>query len=134
MNKQFFCTIVLAGLCHFSWATDDHKIDNNDSLPDIVEAIRNMPNIEVGKGITFQPKNKSYKMTMRFRMQNMVGVGLDKDFRVTDTQAQVKRLRLRFDGYIYSPKLTYSIQLGFTPYDAKELPNGNVNIVRDAMF
>ena len=42
-------------------------------------------------------------------------------------------MRLRFDGYIYSPKLTYSIQLGFTSYDAKVLPNGNMNIVRDAM-
>ena len=45
----------------------------------------------------------------------------------------MKRLRLRFDGYIFSPKLLYSIQLGFTPYDSKDLPNGNVNIVRDAM-
>lgn len=98
-----------------------------------VEKVRNMPNIEVGRGITFQPKNKSYSMTMRFRMQNMVGLNMDKDFKVTKTEAQVKRLRLRFDGYIYSPKLTYSIQLGFSPYDTKVLPNGSNNIIRDAM-
>lgn len=101
---------------------------------DVVEKIRNMPNIEVGKGITFMPKNELFKMTMRFRMQNMVGVSLDKNFGDAGFEARVKRLRLRFDGYIYSPKLTYSIQLGFTPYDAKDLPNGNVNIVRDAMI
>lgn len=100
---------------------------------ELTEKIRNMPNIEVGKGITFQPQNKSYKMTMRFRMQNMVGFSFDDKFSLEQTEARVKRLRLRFDGYIYSPKLTYSIQLGFTPYDAKDLPNGNVNIVRDAM-
>ena len=46
---------------------------------------------------------------------------------------QVKRLRLRFDGYIYSPKLVYSVQLGFTSYDTEPLPNGNMNIVRDAI-
>ncbi|MGL5730349.1 MAG: hypothetical protein ACRCX5_04420, partial [Bacteroidales bacterium] len=39
----------------------------------LLDQIRNMPNIEVGKGVTFQPKDKWYKLTMRFRMQNMVG-------------------------------------------------------------
>lgn len=101
--------------------------------PEVLERLRNMPNIEVGKGITFQPQNKLYKMTMRFRMQNLLALDFDDDFSLTASEARVKRLRLRFDGYIFSPKLLYSIQLGFTPYDAKVLPNGNMNIVRDAM-
>ena len=58
----------------------------------------------------------------------------DDNFSLQETQARVKRLRWRFDGYIFSPKLLYSIQLGFTPYDSKVLPNGNQNIVRDAMI
>ncbi len=101
---------------------------------ELLEKLRNMPNIEVGKGITFQPKNKQYKMTMRFRMQNLLAMDFDDNFSLRETQARVKRLRLRFDGYIFSPKLLYSIQLGFTPYDSKVLPNGNQNIVRDAMI
>lgn len=109
-----------------------HLVDPKSD--DLAEIVRNMPNIEVGKGITFMPKNESYKLTMRFRMQNMVGLSFDRDFSIKKTDAQVKRLRLRFDGYIYSPKLTYSLQLGFTTYDAKVLPNGNMNIVRDAMI
>ena len=62
-------------------------IATNDSLErainedqELVERMRNMPNIEVGKGITFEPQNKLYKMTLRFRMQNMVAFHLDKDF------------------------------------------------------
>ena len=102
--------------------------------PELLERLRNMPNIEVGKGLTFQPQNNLYKMTIRFRMQNLLALGFDKDFSLNDTEARVKRLRLRFDGYIFSPKLLYSIQLGFTSYDAKTLPNGNMNIVRDAMI
>ena len=101
---------------------------------ELLEKLRNMPNIEVGKGITFQPKNKQYKMTMRFRMQNLLAMDFDDNFSLQETQARVKRLRLRFDGYIFSPKLLYTIQLGFTPYDSKVLPNGNQNIVRDAMI
>ena len=100
---------------------------------ELIGKLRNMPNIEVGKGVTFMPSDKWYKMTIRFRMQNMVGLYFDDDFGLNKTEAQVKRLRLRFDGYIYSPKLTYTIQLGFSPYDAKTLPNENVNAVRDAM-
>ena len=107
--------------------------DTEHSDEELLELLRMMPNIEVGKGITFQPRSKWYSMTLRFRMQNMVGLSFDRDFSLTQTEARVKRLRLRFDGYIYSPKLVYSIQLGFTPYDTKELPNSNTNLVRDAI-
>ena len=100
---------------------------------ELLAQLRNMPNIEVGRGITFRPRNNLFEMTLRFRMQNMVGLSFDRDFSLTQTEARVKRLRLRFDGYIYSPKLVYSIQLGFAAYDAEVLPNGNMNIVRDAI-
>ena len=99
----------------------------------LLERLRNMPNLEVGRGITFRPKNDWFELTMRFRMQNLLALSFDEDFTLTKTDARVKRLRLRFDGYIYSPKLVYSVQLGFTGYDAETLPNGSTNIVRDAI-
>ena len=107
--------------------------DSLDNREELLTHLENLPNIEVGKGITFRPKNNMYEMTLRFRMQNMVGLSFGKDFSLTRTEAQVKRLRLRFDGYIFSPKVIYSIQLGFSGYDAAKLPNGNMNIVRDAI-
>ena len=100
---------------------------------ELMEQVRNMPFVEVGRGVSFTPKNKLFKMTIRFRMQNQLAMDFDDDFSLEETQAQVKRLRLRLDGYLYSPKLLYTIQLGFTPYDTKVLPNGNNNFVRDAM-
>ena len=78
------------------------------------EYLANMPNIEVGKGVSFSPKDNSFKTTLRFRMQNLAGANFDDKMKVNDTDGQVKRLRLRFDGYIFSPKFIYSIQLGFT--------------------
>ena len=104
-----------------------------DTVSGWIERLRLMPNIEVGKGITFRPRNDRFEVTMRFRMQNLLAMNFDNDWTLTGTDARVKRLRLRFDGYIYSPKLVYSIQLGFTGYDAEPLPNGNMNIVRDAI-
>ncbi len=100
----------------------------------ITEILRNMPNIEVGKGISFMTKDNNYKLTLRLRMQSLVGINLNDCFSVTETEACIKRIRLRFDGHVFSPKLTYSIQLGFSPYDAKTLSNGNINIIRDAMI
>lgn len=111
----------------------DHVIILPDSTRDLIEQLQHMPNIEVGKGITFRPRNNRYEVTMRFRMQNLLAMNFDNDWTLTGTDARVKRLRLRFDGYIYSPKLVYSIQLGFTSYDSEDLPNGNKNIVRDAI-
>lgn len=107
--------------------------DSLEHERELLAQLRNLPNIEVGKGITFRPKSNWFEMTMRFRMQNLLALSFDKDFTLTGTEARVKRLRLRFDGYIYSPKLVYSIQLGFTAYDAEPLPNGEMNIVRDAI-
>ena len=104
-----------------------------DSTGELLAQLRNMPNIEVGKGITFRPKNNWFELTLRFRMQNLLALSFDDRFSHTQTDARVKRLRLRFDGYVYTPKLVYSIQLGFTGHDAEPLPNGNMNIVRDAI-
>ncbi len=110
------------------------RLTTYDYTEELNEIRMHIPNVEVGKGVSFQPKNKSYKLTMRIRMQNLVSVGFNDKFQAQDVDAQVKRLRLRFDGYIYSPKLSYSVQLGFTPSDTKATPDGNINIVRDAMI
>ena len=107
--------------------------DSLDHTEELLEQLENLPNIEVGQGVTFRPKNNSYEMTIRFRMQNMLGLHFNDNIGLTDTEAQIKRLRLRFDGYIFSPKFIYSIQLGFSNYDAEPRPNGSQNIIRDAI-
>ena len=101
---------------------------------ELIEQLKNMPFIEVGKGVSFQARNKTFGMTMRARMQSLLEFDLDKDFHHTMTDAEVKRIRLNFEGYVLSPKLLYSIQLGFAPNDMKTAPNGNSNIVRNAIL
>lgn len=137
--KQF-ALLLLVFVCTAASAQERSLLPKSvfaaDSLGqerELLRQLRNMPNIEVGRGITFRPRSEWMEMTMRFRMQNLVALSFDEDFTLTRTDARVKRLRLRFDGYIYSPKLVYSIQLGFTAYDTQTLPNGNSNIVRDAI-
>lgn len=136
LNVILFLFIPLYGMTQKSFIQKisllmtDSTEEKTLSDPKLLERLRNMPNIEVGKGITFQPNNDLYKLTIRFRMQNFLGFEFGEDFQ---TDAHVKRLRLRFDGYVFVPQLVYSVQLGFTSYDTKTVPNGNMNIVRDAM-
>ena len=95
--------LFLGGVARVSAQEDSVRLSK-----ELVRKMQNMPNIEVGKGITFEPKNKLYKMTLRFRMQNMLAFELDDRFSLNNTEAQVKRLRLRFDGYILTENLLYS--------------------------
>ena len=63
-----------------------------DSLEDeheLLERVRNMPNLEVGKGITFRPTTNWISQPKRIRLQNMVGLSFDIDFTLTKTDAQV---------------------------------------------
>lgn len=98
------------------------------------EEWKNMPFIEVGKGVSFQSRNHTFGLTMRARMQSILEFDLDEDFHHTMTDAEVKKIRLNFEGYVLSPKILYSIQLGFAPNDTRSVPNGNTNIVRNAIL
>jgi phosphate-selective porin OprO and OprP len=83
-------------------------LSREDSLA-IIRA-RDFPNIEVGKGISFMPADSLYRLNLRFRMQNLAAFSLDENNELT-SELRVKRLRLRFEGFAFSPKLNYVIQL-----------------------
>ena len=74
-----------------------------------------MPFIEVGKGVSFQSKNNTFGMDDACPHAELLEFDLDEDFHHTSMDAEVKRIRLNFEGYVLSPKLLYSIQLGFAP-------------------
>jgi hypothetical protein len=68
-------------------------------------------------------------------MQNRVGLGTESgsDLNINEVDARIRRLRLRFDGYTSSQKLTYYIQLSFSRGDQDWDNSGVPNLIRDAM-
>lgn len=82
--------------------------------------------VEVGKGLSYRSPGKGFSLTMRLRMQSLVGLSLDRHFTFREVEARIKRLQVKFDGYVYTPKLVYSIQLGFTGHAANARSNSNV--------
>lgn len=89
---------------------------------------------EPNKGLVVQ-KDTLFKMTVRFRMQNrfaLISEGGD-DLAIGATDIRVRRMRLRFDGYVISPKIQYKVQLGFSKADMDLIETTTTQPIRDAI-
>ena len=92
-----------------------------------------LPYYSFGKGIGMTSPDSLFQMNIRFRMQNRVTY-IENDGESGAYDGQIRRLRLRLDGYVGNPKFLYAIQLSFAPGDVGEIKEGeNINIIRDAV-
>ncbi len=93
-----------------------------------------LPYYSFGKGIGITSPDSLFQLNIRFRMQNRVTY-LKEERENGAYDGQVRRLRLRFDGYVGNPKFLYVIQLSFAPEEVGEIKDGeNINIIRDAVI
>ncbi|MDD1524972.1 porin [Riemerella anatipestifer] len=92
-----------------------------------------LPYYSFGKGVGITSPDSLFQFNIRFRMQNRLEADFN-DNRNTEYKAAIRRLRLRFDGYVGNPRFLYAIQLSFAPDDVGEIKEGNpLNIIRDAI-
>jgi len=84
-------------------------------------------------GVGFLAPDSLFGMNLRFRMQNRIGLTFDDEFDNHEFEAVVRRLRLRFDGFIKDSKLTYYVQLSFSRSDQDWDVSNVPNVIRDAM-
>ncbi|MBF6608351.1 MAG: porin [Flavobacterium sp.] len=92
-----------------------------------------LPYYSFGSGLGLTSPDSLFKLNIRFRMQNRVTY-YDREGEEPAYDGQIRRLRLRLDGYVGSPKFLYAIQLSFAPGDVGEIRDGeNINIIRDAI-
>lgn len=94
-----------------------------------------IPYFSSAKGLNITPHDSSFSINLRFRMQNRFGMTTvsDKDLSTQEWEAVVRRLRLRFDGFVYNPKFSYVIQLSFSRGDMDWDNTSFPNVIRDAM-
>jgi phosphate-selective porin OprO/OprP len=92
------------------------------------------PYLSFGKGLGLITPDSTFSVNFRFRMQNRAAFKTisEKDFGISEAEMRVRRLRLRLDGFIWNPKLTYLIQLSFSRGDMDFEALGFPNVVRDA--
>lgn len=99
-----------------------------------------MPVISFKKGIGIATPDSAYSINFRFRMQNRVIYNSlsETNLKAANLEARVRRLRLRMEGFMYSPKLSYSLQLSFSKGDMdwsgqdNSVVNESPNVLRDA--
>jgi hypothetical protein len=92
-----------------------------------------LPYYSFGKGVGITSPDSIFQLNIRFRMQNRASYIIDEDEDAA-YEAAIRRLRLRFDGYVGDPRFIYVIQLSFSPNDVGAIENGqNLNIIRDAI-
>lgn len=92
-----------------------------------------LPYYNFGKGIGITSPDSLFQLNLRFRMQNRLEARFE-DHEPVQFQGAIRRLRLRFDGYVGNPKFLYAIQLSFAPEDVGRAKDGQyINIIRDAV-
>lgn len=92
-----------------------------------------LPYYNYGKGLGITSPDSIFQMNIRFRIQNRATY-LQEEGEESAVDGQIRRLRLRFDGYVGDPRFIYAIQLSFAPGDVGEVKEGeNLNIIRDAV-
>jgi len=93
-----------------------------------------LPYYNYGRGLGLTSPDSIFQLNIRFRMQNRMSyIELEDQDEIID--GQIRRLRLRFDGFVGNPKFLYAIQLSFAPGDVGVIEDGeNVNIIRDAVM
>ena len=125
--KRFLLVILLFVFWHNQAQISIKQSQENNDLK-----LSSLPYYSFGKGLGLTSPDSLFQLNIRFRMQNRVTY-FDKEGEKPTYDGQIRRLRLRFDGYVGNPKFLYVIQLSFAPGDVGELQDGeNINIIRDA--
>jgi hypothetical protein len=120
--KKLLCIFLFLGYCSTFLGQDNNDIK-----------LSALPYYSYGKGLGITSPDSIFKLNIRFRMQNRLTY-INKEDADPAYEALIRRLRLRFDGYVGDPKIIYVIQLSFSPNDVGIIENGdNINIIRDAI-
>ena len=97
-------------------------------------AFPNLPYYSYGSGLGWTTPDSTFRLNIRFRMQNRITFQ-DEDHNDMTIDAAIRRLRLRLDGFVGDPRFLYVIQLSFAPADVGEIKAGdNLNVIRDAVM
>ena len=90
-----------------------------------------------GKGLQFIAADSSFSLKFSTRFQMLYQGAINNSTNQLDDRFLIRRARLKFDGFVFSPKLEYKIELGLSNSDiGNDIPNQTNNadnIILDAV-
>lgn len=71
----------------------------------------------LGEGLQFVMADSSFSLALGVRFQMLYQGGVTPSTHLWDDRFLIRRSRLKFDGFVYSPRLEYKIELGLSNRD-----------------
>lgn len=94
-------------------------------------------NNKFGKGIRVVAKDSSFYMRASMRFQTLYNGEMNLETDEWNDNVMIRRARLKFDGFVYNPKVEYKVELAISNRDnGKVAPENNLaaSIVLDAVL
>lgn len=95
------------------------------------------PTFSFDKGVGIVAPDSSVSLHFQFNMQNRIEMKTQSadDWTINEFSAKIKRLRLKFSGFMIDPRLTYLIQLALAPGNVNNTTLGqSPRVMYDAMI
>lgn len=70
-----------------------------------------------GKGINYMAKDSTFSTKFNLRMQTLYVATYDQESEETSSQFLIRRFRLKWGGFAFTPKLKYKVELGMSNRD-----------------
>ncbi|MCW2119194.1 OprO/OprP family phosphate-selective porin [Flavobacterium sp. 7A] len=87
-----------------------------------------------GKKLGFTAVDSLFQMNIGFRVQSRIGYGKEQG-KSGVAEGEIRRMRLKLDGFVVSPKFGYKVELGFSARDIGTVAVGNSgNVILDGVF
>lgn len=94
-------------------------------------------NNKFGKGIQVIGQDSTYMMKFSTRFQNLFISEMSLDDNEVNTNFLVRRARLKFEGFAYSPKIQYKVELGLSNRDISspiKQTSNTASVILDAVL
>lgn len=86
------------------------------------------------KRLGFTEKDSLFQVNIGFRVQSRIGYGKE-DGESAIVEGEIRRMRLKLDGFVYNPRFGYKVELGFSARDIGTVVVGNSgNVILDGVL
>src|SRR5690606_40228017 len=103
MKKIVCCFFIMMGFLAFP--QKENTVEEDKDLRFSV-----LPYYNFGKGVGMTSPDSIFQLNIRFRMQNRATYLSEEGAEEDEINAEIRRLRLRFDGYVRSEEHTSELQ------------------------
>lgn len=86
------------------------------------------------KKLSFTERDSLFQVSIGFRVQSRAGFE-KREGETGVAEGEIRRMRLKLDGFVYNPKFGYKVELGFSARDMGTVTVGNSgNVILDGVL